>query len=123
MPVSGTGIRQRCQIPGAIRLTRGSLRRGTGGPPSGFRCDCPARRSGPPIGASYGLLRRLEFADQQLVALDLGFKAVERARRRTGHDLSIDRKQGGVARAQELVFVIFPVIGAPEMRTLRTESD
>src|SRR5260370_31073906 len=72
---------------------------------------------------SMSLRMRLERSDLELGAIYFDGKAIERARRRTCQHFAVDRKRGGVARADEIVCGWVPMISAAQMRALRRERD
>src|ERR1035441_10305213 len=123
MPAPGTGTWRRCRRSGASRWMPESPRRGIGAPHSGCRCDDPPRRSPSECGVSRLFLRRpLQFAEQKFAAVQPGLEPVQRPRRGARHHLAVDREKGSVAGTQKLALALFPVVGAPQMRALRTES-
>ena len=65
----------------------------------------------------------LQFADQQLRAFNLGFEAVERARRGAGDHLAVDGENRVVAGAEEIVIWRVPVVSAAQMGATRAERD
>src|SRR5579862_9614060 len=82
-----------------------------------FRFPCDDRAS------SRFCLRFLQRTQQEFAVLHARRVTVERARRRTGDDFAIEAEYRRMARAQELVARVVPMIGAAQVGALGPESD
>src|SRR5271154_2738176 len=61
--------------------------------------------------------------DLKLVARDLDLVTIERPGSRSAQHCAVDGKHRRMARTQEVLRVLIPVVGASEMRALRCECD
>src|SRR5579871_4225631 len=115
MPAPGTETPRHCRTPDAIRWMPESLHTETGGPRFESPCDCRANPKHFSSAVSCSGLRLPQIANQQFGSVDLGFEAVQRARRRPRHNFAVNREQRSVARTQEFVLTLFPMVCAAKV--------
>src|SRR5579871_3891010 len=65
----------------------------------------------------------LERSDLETIAFHLHFEAIQRPRRRPGQHFSVNRKRRRVARADERVAGIVPMVRTPQVRALRRKCN